>query len=73
MAKDTKYESEATQFLKNMLNEKPELELKRRKLRNTWWDKAAKQVAEDVNLEHDNLPVNGYQYFSYDNISKNPH
>lgn len=63
MAKNTKYVSEATLFLRNMLQEKPELITKQKELRSTWWDRDDIDSEEQKKYKESNVSVHGYSYY----------
>ena len=65
MAKNTKYTSDAMNFIKELVKDKPELRQKRQELRSTWWDKSELEVDTERELNKDNLKSDGYIYFSY--------
>lgn len=63
MAKNTKYVSDATKFLNDMLNKKPELKDKRMQLRSTWWDKESSEIETDTKLNQENMKHPAYSYY----------
>ncbi len=65
MAKDTNYTSEPMNFIKSLLQKKPELITKQKELRSTWWDLDENEVTEERTLDKDNLKADGYAYFTY--------
>lgn len=56
------YESEATQFLKQMLAERPELADLRARNRATWWDRP-QDLEQRGELEAANVQQPSYVYF----------
>lgn len=65
MVKNTNYISENTKFLQNLFEKKPQLKQQQEKLRNTWWNKSPQEVEEQNELRKNQLTVDGYQYYSY--------
>ena len=63
MAKNTKYVSEATEFLRKMLKDKPELIKKQQVLRHTWWDHDDIDPEEQKKYNEANVPIHGYSYY----------
>lgn len=62
--KNTKYVSEATEFLRGLIN-KPEIREDQHKMRSTWWDKGFIDQEEQENYAKDEIKHDGYVYFSY--------
>lgn len=62
--KNTKYTSEATNFL-NTLFKKPGNYEERLNLRNTWWDKGSINLDEQESYEKAEVKSEAYPYFSY--------
>ncbi|MGA8055939.1 MAG: DUF3460 family protein [Burkholderiales bacterium] len=63
MAIDRNYVSETTQFLRHLLDEKPEIEEERRKGREIWWDH--KQDPDEVRRRaQSRVKQKAYVYFS---------
>ena len=62
MAKNTTYVSEATQFIREMLKNNPELTEGQRKARATWWDKTLDREAQR-RYQQSKVPQAGYAYF----------
>ncbi len=56
------YESEATQFLKELLARNPQLDEQRRKLRATWWDRP-QDLEVSGQREESEVPASSYVYF----------
>ncbi|MDD3266506.1 MAG: DUF3460 family protein [Burkholderiales bacterium] len=63
--KNTKYQSEATQFINTLLN-KPGNHEHQMELRNTWWDKEFIDLEEQKSYAESEVKNDGYVYFSYD-------
>jgi hypothetical protein len=63
MAKNTKYVSDATNFLREMIKDKPELKNKQKELRSTWWDRDDIDQAELKSYKDSDVPVHGYSYY----------
>ncbi|MBY0379176.1 MAG: DUF3460 family protein [Burkholderiales bacterium] len=63
--KNTKYTSDAMNFINQLVKDKHELKQKRQELRSTWWDKSELEVDSERELNKDNLKSDGYTYFSY--------
>ena len=65
------YVSEFTNFINEFIAKKPDIKTKQRELRATWWDKKREDIAFEEQLEKNDLPRQGYEYFSYNTkISK---
>jgi 7,8-dihydro-6-hydroxymethylpterin-pyrophosphokinase len=65
MAKDTKYVSDITQFIKSYLHEHPKVVDKQKQLRSTWWDTKGIDQAEQNSYQNSAVKLDGYSYFSY--------
>lgn len=65
MAKNTKYVSEATLFLREMAQEKPELQEKKKVLRKTWWDRDI-DFKELKEFDQSTAPKKPHGYAYYD-------
>lgn len=63
MAKNTKYVSEATQFIRGFLKQHPEVVEKQKQLRSTWWDINDLDEAEQKTYQQSKIPVHGYSYY----------
>ena len=63
MAKNTAYVSEATEFLRKMLHDKPELIKKQAVLRHTWWDHDDIDPKEQKAYKASEVPVHSYSYY----------
>jgi Protein of unknown function (DUF3460) len=56
------YESEATQFLRSLLDSHPELKAQRARNRATWWDKP-QDLETQKDREEARVATTGYVYF----------
>ena len=56
------YESEATQFLRSLLDSQPELKSQRARNRATWWDKP-QDLETQKEREESRVALTGYAYF----------
>ena len=65
MAKDTKYISDATKFIRGFLKKHPELIAKQKVLRKTWWDTDGVNENEEKSYAESRDPIKGYSYYSY--------
>lgn len=65
MPKYTNYVSSTTEFIRDIKKSHPELEAKATGLRATWWDKNPEHVEEERQKHSHDLPMRGYEYFSY--------
>ncbi len=63
MAKNTSYVSDATLFLNEMLRKKPELKIKQKELRKTWWDRDDIDSEEQNTYKASEAPIHGYTYY----------
>lgn len=66
MAKNTKYVSEATTFIRGLLEKQPGLVQKQKELRSTWWDTNGIDEEEQRSYIDSASPLHGYAY--YDNV-----
>jgi hypothetical protein len=55
------YESEITQFLKELLRQRPEIEVDQRRGRAIWWDKEL-DLQETQRLRESEVPQQAYPY-----------
>jgi hypothetical protein len=55
------YESEITQFLKELLRQRPEIEIDQRRGRAIWWDKEL-DLQETQRLRESEVPQQAYPY-----------
>jgi hypothetical protein len=58
------YESEITQFMRKLLQEKPHLEAEQKKSRQIWWDKSPEQLALRRQLDEGRERQKPYVYGS---------
>ena len=56
------YVSEHTQFIRDLLQKKPELRDKQREARAIWWDKAPRELAEERRMDEGRVPQSPYVY-----------
>lgn len=56
------YESEFTQFLKQLKTERPHLETEQRKGRAIWWDKEAIDLEQSRRWRDAKVPMQAYPY-----------
>jgi hypothetical protein len=56
------YESEATQFIRSLLQQRPELVEKQRQARATWWDKQL-DLDEQRRFREAKLATPSYAYY----------
>ncbi|MCS6997068.1 MAG: DUF3460 family protein [Casimicrobiaceae bacterium] len=59
------YESDITQFLRQLKAERPKLEEAQRQGRAIWWDRPPIDVEERLRVEASRLPQPPYPYFSW--------
>ena len=69
MAKNTKYVSEATTFIRDMLQQQPKLIEKQKLLRKTWWDTNGIDEEEEKSNKTSAIPLHGYAYYDYSSNS----
>jgi hypothetical protein len=63
------YESEITKFIRDLLDQNPDLEMLQKKNRSTWWDKQAPpDGAKDAEPAEE--PIKGYYYFPLPKAAK---
>jgi hypothetical protein len=60
------YESEFTQFLKDLKAERPEIDAEQRKGRAIWWDRDAIDLEQSRRLKESRVPTRAYPYQSED-------
>ena len=58
----TKYESEATQFIREFLTKNPQVVENQKAARATWWDKP-QTLEEQRRAEESKVPQKGYVYY----------
>lgn len=56
------YISEHTQFIRDLLQKKPELRDKQREGRAIWWDKRPEELAEERVMDTSRVPQSPYVY-----------
>lgn len=56
------YESDFTRFMRELIDQRPELTELQKKNRATWWDKKL-DLDQQKRFEESSAPVNGYAYF----------
>jgi hypothetical protein len=56
------YESEHTRFIRELKDEKPQLEAEQRRSREIWWDKRPQDLAERRKMDEGRVPQAGYVY-----------
>ena len=64
--KNTKYTSEAMNFINTLLNQAGSQE-ERLELRSTWWDRDFIDIAEQKAYHNSEVKHDSYVYFSYPN------
>jgi hypothetical protein len=58
------YESEHTRFIRELLQERPDLVEKQREARAIWWDKRPRELAEERTMDEGRVPQSPYVYDS---------
>jgi IS5 family transposase len=56
------YESEITDFLRQLKQQRPHLEEEQRKGRAIWWDKRPRDLAERARMDEGRVPQAAYVY-----------
>ena len=56
------YESEHTRFIREMKEQKPQLEQDQQTSRAIWWDKRPMDLAEQKEMDEGSVPLAGYVY-----------
>jgi len=56
------YVSEHTQFIRKLLEAKPELERQQREGREIWWDKTPDELTETRRMDERRVPQPAYVY-----------
>jgi len=56
------YVSEPTEFLRKLIEEKPELDRERREGREIWWDKTPDELMERRRMDERSVPQRPYVY-----------
>lgn len=65
------YESEITRFMRELLQQHPELPELQKKNRATWWDKKL-DTDQQNRFQQSNVGVHGYAYFPVPEVPKAP-
>lgn len=60
------YVSEHTQFVRELLREKPDLTRKQREGRAIFWDKTPRELAERARMDERRVPQPAYVYYEVD-------
>ena len=63
------YESDATRFIRGLMNENPDLVQLQKKNRATWWDKKI-DLNEQQRFKDSQVTVEGYAYFPLPEVHK---
>ena len=63
MTKLRNYESDTTAFIRDFLDEHPQVVEKQKTHRGTWWDRP-QNLEERKKLDTANVPQQGYVYYS---------
>lgn len=58
------YVSEHTQFIREVLEKKPQLVEDQKKGRAIWWDKTPRELAHRSEMDEGRVPQSSYVYFS---------
>ncbi len=56
------YVSAHTKFIKDLLEQKPQIEEEQRKARARWWDKQPRDLAAETKMDEGRVPQAGYVY-----------
>lgn len=56
------YVSDHTQFIRELMQEKPDLTAKQREGRAIWWDKTPRELAERTRMDERRVPQQAYVY-----------
>jgi hypothetical protein len=56
------YESEHTEFMRELLKKRPDLPQKQREARAIWWDKTPGELAEERSMDLGRVPQTPYVY-----------
>lgn len=65
------YESEITRFMRQLIQQHPELTELQKKNRATWWDKKL-DPDQQARFQQSNVGVHGYAYFPVPDFPKTP-
>ena len=58
------YTSDHTQFIKKLMEEKPDLPKKQREGRDIWWDKTPDELKDRNRMDEGSVPQRAYVYGS---------
>ncbi|HXR55948.1 MAG TPA: DUF3460 family protein [Casimicrobiaceae bacterium] len=58
------YVSDHTRFIRDLIENKPEIETSQRVGRNIWWDKLPSEVEAQRDMNAGCVPQKGYVYYS---------
>ena len=58
------YVSEHTQFIRDVIANKPEVVAEQKKGRAIWWDKTPRELSERGEMDEGKVPQSSYVYFS---------
>jgi uncharacterized protein DUF3460 len=56
------YVSEHTQFIRDLIQKKPDLPFKQREGRALWWDKTPAELGEEKQMDDGRVPMTPYVY-----------
>lgn len=56
------YESDHTRFIRELMQQRPELEQEQRKSRAMWWDRQPRELAERAKMDEGRVPQAAYVY-----------
>jgi hypothetical protein len=56
------YESEHTRFIRELMEENPELAREQKKSRAIWWDKSPIELSEEAKMDEGRVPQPAYVY-----------
>lgn len=56
------YESDHTRFIRELKQQKPDLEVEQRNARAIWWDKRPRDLAERERMDEGRVPQAPYVY-----------
>lgn len=60
------YVSPHTQFIRELLANKPQVETEQRVGRAIWWDKLPSELADERDMDRGRVPQKAYVYYSLD-------
>ena len=58
------YVSEHTQFIREVIERKPQVVAEQKKGRSIWWDKTPRELAERREMDAGKVPQSSYVYFN---------